>query len=146
MTSTNYLKKVDEAIRRRFNGHYQVGRPNPDARTKILLKKLNYFKGKDALLNHTIKITTNFTGAAMEGLANLLLKSLKIKKMNNKSQELTISEITEAAILAAGQFSIKLGVYTLPEIFSEKEGEKYLFSEAFIDKISRHFMLVKHEK
>ena len=146
MTSTNYLKKIDEAIRRRLSGHYQVGRPNPDARTKILLKRLSYLKGKDTLLNHTIKITTNFTGAAMGGLANMLLKSLKIEKMNNISQELTVSEITEAAILAAGQFSIKLGVYTLPEIFSEKEGEKSLFSEAFLEKISRHFMLVKHEK
>jgi len=120
MTSTNYLKKIDEAIRRRLSGQYQVGRPNPEARTQILLKKLNYLKGKDALLNHAIKITTNFTGAAMGGLGNFLLKSLKIKKMNNRPQELSISEITEAAILAAGQFSIKLGVYTLPEIFSEK--------------------------
>ena len=29
MTSTNYLKKIDEAIRRRLNGQYFVGRPNP---------------------------------------------------------------------------------------------------------------------
>jgi hypothetical protein len=48
--------------------------------------------------------------------------------------------------LAAKQFSIKLGVYTLPEMFSEKENEKYIFSEAFLEKISRHFVLVKHEK
>lgn len=114
MTSTNYLKKIDEAIRRRLSGQYQVGRPNPEARTHILLKKLSYLKGKDALLNHAIKITTNFTGAAMGGLGNFLLKSLKIKKMNKRPQELSIREITEAAILAAGQFSIKLGVYTLP--------------------------------
>lgn len=30
MTSTNYLKKIDEAIRRRLSGQYQVGRPNPE--------------------------------------------------------------------------------------------------------------------
>lgn len=29
MTSTNYLKKIDQAIRRRLSGQYQVGRPNP---------------------------------------------------------------------------------------------------------------------
>ena len=29
MTSTNYLKKIDEAIRRRLSGQYMVGRPNP---------------------------------------------------------------------------------------------------------------------
>jgi len=31
-TSTNYLKKIDEAIRRRLSGQFQVGRPNSDAR------------------------------------------------------------------------------------------------------------------
>ena len=120
MTSTNYLKKIDEAIRRRLSGQYQVGRPNPWARTQIILKRLSYLRGKDALLDHIIKITTNFTGAAMASLGNFLLKSLNIKKMNKRPQELSINEITEAAILTAGQFSIKLGVYTLPEIFSEK--------------------------
>lgn len=29
MTSTNYIKKIDEAIGRRLNGKFQVGRPNP---------------------------------------------------------------------------------------------------------------------
>lgn len=28
-TSTNYLKKIDSAIRRRFSAQFQVGRPNP---------------------------------------------------------------------------------------------------------------------
>ena len=36
MTSTNYLKKIDEAIRRRLSGQYQVGRPNPWARRQII--------------------------------------------------------------------------------------------------------------
>ena len=72
-------------------------------------------------MNYIIQITTNFTGAAVAGLANFLLKSLKKKKMNKKRVELSIDEITEATILAARQFSIKLGVYTLPEIFSEKK-------------------------
>jgi hypothetical protein len=29
MTSTNYIKKIDEAIGRRLNGKFQVGRPSP---------------------------------------------------------------------------------------------------------------------
>lgn len=44
MTSTNYLKKIDEAIRRRLSGQYQVGRPNPEARAKIIIGKLKYIK------------------------------------------------------------------------------------------------------
>jgi SpoVK/Ycf46/Vps4 family AAA+-type ATPase len=29
MTSTNHMKKIDEAIRRRLSGQFQVGRPSP---------------------------------------------------------------------------------------------------------------------
>jgi SpoVK/Ycf46/Vps4 family AAA+-type ATPase len=38
MTSTNHIKKIDEAIRRRLSGQFQVGRPNPKAREAIMLK------------------------------------------------------------------------------------------------------------
>jgi SpoVK/Ycf46/Vps4 family AAA+-type ATPase len=43
MTSTNYLKKIDEAIRRRLSGQYQVGRPNPNERRSILQSMNEYF-------------------------------------------------------------------------------------------------------
>jgi hypothetical protein len=146
MTSTNYLKKIDEAIRRRLSGQYQVGRPNPWARTQIILGKLDYLKDKKNLLDHMIKITTNFTGAAIGSLANFLLKSIKIKIMDGKPVDITLDEITEAAILIARQFSIKLGVYTLPEIYSGKQDKKFMFSESFLEKISNHFMIVKFIK
>lgn len=42
MTSTNYLKKIDEAIRRRLSGQYQVGRPNPKARSQIIKGRMDY--------------------------------------------------------------------------------------------------------
>jgi len=35
-TSTNYIKKIDEAIRRRLCGIFLVGRPNPSDR-RILI-------------------------------------------------------------------------------------------------------------
>ena len=65
-------------------------------------------------MEHMIKITANFTGAALGSLATHLSKSLKLKKMNQKRTEISIEEITDAAILIAKQYSIKLGVYTLP--------------------------------
>lgn len=65
-------------------------------------------------MDHLIRITTNFTGAALGGLANTLLKSLKVKKMEGESQELKKGEITQAAIKIAKQFNINLGAYTLP--------------------------------
>jgi len=36
MTSTNHMKKIDEAIRRRLSWQFQIGRPSPQARKKIL--------------------------------------------------------------------------------------------------------------
>lgn len=61
-----------------------------------------------------IKITTNFTGAALGGLGNSLLKSLKIQEMKKETPKLTKNDITCAAIVVARQFNINLGVYTLP--------------------------------
>lgn len=65
MTSTNYIKKIDEAIGRRLSEKPQVGRPNPEARKKILLSRVYYFEINYDLLDYTINITTNFTGAAL---------------------------------------------------------------------------------
>ena len=35
-------------------------------------------------MDHLIRITTNFTGAALCGLASILLKCLKVKKMKGE--------------------------------------------------------------
>jgi hypothetical protein len=45
---------------------------------------LDIIKDKQSLLEHIIKITTNFTGAALKGLATMLLKGLIVKEMNKK--------------------------------------------------------------
>ena len=36
MTSTNHMNKIDEAIRRRLSGQYQVGRLIPKGRRKLI--------------------------------------------------------------------------------------------------------------
>lgn len=79
MTSTNYLKKIDEAMRRRLSGQYMVGRPNPKEREKIILKQVKYLENRPDLLKHLILITTNFTGASLKGISNLLNKNLRTK-------------------------------------------------------------------
>lgn len=65
-------------------------------------------------MQHLIKITANFTGAALGGLANSLIKFLKIQEMNKKPLILTKTDITDAAIIAAKQYNLGFGVYTLP--------------------------------
>lgn len=98
MTSTNYLKKIDEAIRRRLSGQFQVGRPNPEAREKIVLSKLSYLKDKRNLLDLLVTITTNFTGAALGGVNNALAGILRKKEKNKKPVELNEDEIIDTAI------------------------------------------------
>lgn len=69
-TSTNHLKKIDEAVRRRLSGQYQVGRPNPEARKKIIISSIPDLDYKHNLLKHMVNITTNFTGAALKTLGS----------------------------------------------------------------------------
>jgi hypothetical protein len=57
---------------------------------------------------------------------------------------LTINEITDATILIARQFSIKLGVYTLPEIYGSQNSQKFLFTQHFLERIASRFLIVKH--
>ncbi len=91
MTSTNYLKKIDEAIRRRLSGQYQVGRPNNDERESIIKGKMDFFKAaeNENLLKHLLLITANFTGASLGGLCNYLLKTLRKQEMNGLKGALT---------------------------------------------------------
>jgi len=42
-SSTNNLKKIDEAIRRRCNAQYHVGTLTSEARKIIILNECNYF-------------------------------------------------------------------------------------------------------
>ena len=44
MASTNHLNKIDEAIKRRLSGQYQVGRLNPEARKTIVVKSVPEFQ------------------------------------------------------------------------------------------------------
>ena len=82
----------------------------------IITSKVGYLKEarNENLLRYLIKITSNFTGAALGGLSALLLKNLKIKQMDGKPIELTEDEVNKAATQSAKHFSINLGIYSLP--------------------------------
>jgi hypothetical protein len=97
-------------------------------------------------MEHLIRITTNFTGAALGGLGNFLLKSLKLKKREKEGEELSLKEITAATILIAKQYSIKFGILTLPEIYQSHSSQKFIFTGTFLERIAKNIMLVKHVK
>ena len=76
LASTNHMNKIDEAIRRRLSGQFQVGRPVPKARKTLVEKQVPYLKDKENLVNYLVLITSNFTGAAIKRMNNSILLNL----------------------------------------------------------------------
>ena len=54
--------------------------------------------------------------------------------------------VTETAILIAKQYSITLGVYTIPEIYMLNLKKKHIFTENFLNNISNRIVLIKFDK
>lgn len=145
MTSTNHMKKIDEAIRRRLSGQFQVGRPSPQARKKIL-EQVPYLKDKLDFINHLILITSNFTGAALKRLNGSLLLDLRKKEMDKVEQQLCVDEMNQIAIVVARQFSITLGIYTLPEIYANHSNKRYLLNLIFLKRIANQLLIAAKRK
>ena len=130
LASTNRLNQIDDAIKRRLSGQFFVGRPSPASRKK-LIERVNDEKQTDNNTNliimdekeieETVKMTTNFSGAALKMLVSKLLVYYKTQKRKGK---LDAAEITAYATLTSKQFSIKLGTFYLPELFQRRIEDK----------------------
>lgn len=83
LASTNRLNKIDEAFRRRMNGQYQVGRPSPSARKDIMSMGMAEAGLTQDMLGHCVKITANFTGAALVNLRWSLIVEFERSIKNN---------------------------------------------------------------
>lgn len=70
LASTNRLNNIDEAFRRRLSGQFFVGRPDAEIRRDMLKNNLVDDDKQpivnDEMLNEAIKLSTNFTGAALK--------------------------------------------------------------------------------
>lgn len=129
LASTNRLNQIDDAIKRRLSGQFFVGRPSPASRRK-LIQRVNDERAEDGSksvimgdteIEETVKMTTNFSGAALKMLVSKLLVYYKTQKRSGK---LKIVEITEFATLTSKQFNIKLGTFYLPELFLDRIEDK----------------------
>ncbi|CAF3427736.1 unnamed protein product [Rotaria socialis] len=109
--ATNRRNMMDEAILRRIQVKCFVGRPSPEIRKKmlrpLLMKDSHTFTNQR--LDLLVKITMNFSGAAVGAL-----KSSLIVALDTKSQ-LTDDQILSLANNAAREFSCWFGIGTLPE-------------------------------
>ncbi|CAF0926260.1 unnamed protein product [Rotaria sordida] len=112
--ATNRRNMMDEAFLRRMQAKCFVGRPSPQIRKKmlrpLLSKGSNLFTNKQ--LDFLVKVTTNFSGAAVAALRSSIIVALDGKN----SSSLPDVVLLELADNVAREFSCWFGVGTLPEI------------------------------
>ncbi|CAF1043680.1 unnamed protein product [Adineta ricciae] len=112
--ATNRRNMMDEAFLRRMQAKCFVGRPSPTIRKK-LLEPLHYLNAdifNNKMLNFLMKITTNFSGAAVVALKSSIIVAMS----SHKTVPIDERIFLELANNAAREFSCWFGIGTLPEI------------------------------
>ncbi|CAF4658666.1 unnamed protein product [Rotaria sp. Silwood1] len=110
--ATNRRNMMDEAFLRRMQAKVFVGRPSPAIRSNMLLplvcKDSSVFTPKR--IDSLVKITTNFSGAAIGALKSNLIIEM------DRNPKITDHRLLELADSVAREFNIWFGISTLPEI------------------------------
>jgi SpoVK/Ycf46/Vps4 family AAA+-type ATPase len=110
--ATNRRNMMDEAFLRRMQAKVFVGRPSPAIRTNMLTplvcKDSSVFTPKR--LESLVKITTNFSGAAIGALKSNLIIEM------DRNPNITDHRLLELADSVAREFNVWFGISTLPEI------------------------------
>lgn len=111
-------------------GKFFVGRPSPDARRKLLQRKLqNHITEK--MYDKLILITTNFTGASLSQLIIEIKNYLNL----NPNKKITMEIIIEKAIEVCKSNRIKLGSQYLPRMLVSQNELQTIFSKTYIEEI-----------
>ncbi|CAF3825605.1 unnamed protein product [Rotaria sp. Silwood1] len=112
--ATNRKNMMDEAFLRRMQSKCFVGRPSPQIRKKMLepLLYLDVDVFNDKRMDFLVKITTNFSGAAVGALKSSIVVAIDSYKRSDVTDKLFL----DLADNAAREFSCWFGTGTLPEI------------------------------
>ncbi|CAF3546734.1 unnamed protein product [Rotaria socialis] len=114
--ATNRRNMMDEAFLRRMQGKCFVGRPSPKTREKmlqpLLLKDLR--KCTSRHIDFLVRITTNFSGAAIHALRSSIVITLDQCQSLEAFTNHTLLTLADAV---AREFSCWFGMETLPSIF-----------------------------
>jgi hypothetical protein len=113
--ATNRRNMMDEAFLRRMQAKCFVGRPSPQIRKKMLepLLYLDATVFNSNVIDFLVKITTNFSGAAVGALKSSIIVAMDAY---SKSGGLTETIFLDLADNTAREFSCWFGIGTLPEI------------------------------
>jgi len=140
IASTNRLNKMDEAFCRRLQVKFFVGRLDPERRLNALkkiceenLKNGNpkFYdnegkKGHENQLEYLKKLTTNFSGAAIESFRSRIVSyMIKVESIDIRNEILT-----KIADKVARDFQILLGSTTIPNLlegFSENQSNNFIY-------------------
>jgi SpoVK/Ycf46/Vps4 family AAA+-type ATPase len=128
MASTNRLKMMDEAFKRRISAQFFVGRPRPDIRS-IILDKVNVDLKEQGCsrsvwlsernLKDLVVWTTNFSGAALGALVSDLIVFATRALHNKPGMTFTNPMILGIVDKISQQFSLSVGAKSLANIFNE---------------------------
>ncbi|CAF0950295.1 unnamed protein product [Rotaria sordida] len=150
--ATNRRNMMDDAFLRRMQAKCFVGRPSPEIRKKmlkpLLTKDLKDFT--DEQLDFLVKITTNFSGAAIGAL-----KSSIVSFLADNQTSLSNHTLLSLANNTAREFSCWFGSGTLPEICriypnifdtNTKNNQSEQFSLVFPEKPSGRILIDLQER
>mgnify|MGYP000921753514 FL=1 len=140
LASTNRLNQMDDAFKRRMSGQFFVGRPSPEARRKII-KASEATNLSDNMIDQVVDLTTNFSGAALKQyISYIVSETKKYNKQNNLNgkESLSYNELADLAAKTSKQFNIRLGNYSLPELFALQKQRECLMDASFLHQLGNY--------
>ncbi|CAF3338260.1 unnamed protein product, partial [Rotaria sp. Silwood2] len=115
LCATNRLHMMDEAFLRRMSGKFFVGRPSSNARMCIL-RKIPDWALESELLNRLVIATTNFSGAAVKALTQMITVECITTQRTKPDYQVNEIEALKLADCTARQYQILIGSETLPRL------------------------------
>ena len=147
LASTNRLNQMDDAFKRRMSGQFFVGRPSPLAR-KAIIESSEATHLTKKMVEQVVILSTNFSGAALKQyISYIVSEARKFHRTNNpkeskeskKSKEcLSYNKLAEIAAQTSKQFNIRLGNYSLPELFLLQKQKENPFVTSFLKNLNDH--------
>jgi len=129
LASTNRLNQMDDAFKRRMSGQFFVGRPSPSARKTMISKAPKTgFEGDNHMIDSVVTMTCNFSGAALKQFLSYIVTEKKLKNVDR----LEYKDVAEIASRTSHQFNIKLGNYSLPELFALQKDKETFFDRSLL--------------
>ena len=132
LASTNRLNQMDDAFKRRMSGQFFVGRPSPAARQAIIkASKATYLSSK--MIDQVVILSTNFSGAALKQyISYIISEARKLNRYNNTTECLPYNVLADIAAKTSKQFNIRLGNYSLPELFLLQKQKENPITTSFL--------------